>query len=86
MEVDLLPTSFVKPSAVYSYDFDVQYCQIKSYKDLSSDQKAMGNSSVLEYWFQNGSIKVESPFVGKFDVEFEESILRHDCRDHYLIF
>ena len=62
MEVDLLPSYLSKPSLVMSYDFDVLYCQVNSYSDLTSDQKALGNLTVLEYWFQNGSLKVDNEF------------------------
>lgn len=85
MEVDLLPSYLSKPSLVMSYDFDVLYCRVNSYSDLTSDQKALGNLTVLEYWFQNGSLKVDNEFHEKFDIGFELPI-RSDCRDHYLVF
>ena len=84
MDVDLLPPGLSRPSLVLSYDFDVLYCQINSFADLTNDQKALGNMTVLEYWFQNGTLKIANEFYEQFEVGFELPI-RSDCRDHYLI-
>lgn len=64
MDVDLIPASYSKPSIVLKYDFDVLYCQVNSYSDLTNNQKALNNMTVLEYWFQNGTLKVDNEFNG----------------------